>query len=194
MSSNLVLVLGGTRSGKSEFAESILQKLGKKITYIATAACLDEEMVRRVKKHRESRPKEWQTVEETQAVDKVLKQVITQSDGILLDCLTLLVSNLLFAKEIKDPTETEKRVLAEIEKIAILAQKSSCPVIVVSSEIGLGVVPDNFLARLYRDILGKANQIIAQKAGKVYLVVAGIPVELKALNAQLKERIESNED
>lgn len=105
-----------------------------------------------------------------------------------MDCLTLLVSNLLFQEEIQDAGQAEKKVLGEINRLALQAAQSPCPIIIVSSEVGLGLVPDNEIGRLYRDILGKANQIIAQTALDVYLVVAGIPVELKSLNAQLKER------
>lgn len=190
MQSSLTLVLGGTRSGKSEFAEHLAQKWGEKVTYIATAACLDEEMVRRVAKHRQSRPAHWPTVEATQEVPAVLEKVAPTSQVILIDCLTLLVSNLLFQEQNEEgPLEVEKRVLTEIEELAIKARESQAKVIIVSSEVGLGLVPDNELGRLYRDILGKANQIMAREARNVYLVIAGIPVELKALSQQLKERI-----
>lgn len=194
MQSRLILVLGGTRSGKSEFAESLIKEMGEKITYIATAACLDEEMARRIIKHQQSRPKEWKTIEATSGIPKVLKEVCSSSDAVLLDCLTLLVSNLLFEQEITDHGAAENRVLEEINQLARQAKNSPCPIVVVSSEVGLGVVPDNELARLYRDILGKANQILAQNAQDVYLVIAGIPVELKQLNAQLKERIINHEN
>jgi len=188
MLSNLTLVLGGTRSGKSDFAEELAGKQGQKVTYIATAACLDEEMERRVAKHRQSRPDHWETVEATLGVSEVLNQVIPRSEAILIDCLTLLVSNLLFQEEIIQPVQAEKRVLAEIERLALQAKNSSCPIIIVSSEVGLGLVPENEIGRLYRDILGKANQIVAKEAQNVYLVVAGIPVELKSISVQLKER------
>lgn len=189
MDSRLALVLGGTRSGKSAFAEELAKKWGEQVTYIATAACLDSEMELRIAKHRAVRPSHWTTVEATHGVAEVIKQVAHNSQVILLDCLTLLVSNLVFAEENLEPQEVERKVLAEINHLASVAKNSPCPVIIVSSEVGLGLVPDNQLGRLYRDILGKANQIVGKAAANVYLVVAGIPVELKALSQQLKERI-----
>lgn len=191
MGSKLTLVLGGTRSGKSAFAEELAKRWGKKVTYVATAACLDQEMERRIAKHRAVRPPHWVTVEATQNIPQVIKEVAPASQVILIDCLTLLVSNLLFQEENLEPLEAEKRVLREIEELALTAQDSPCRIVIVSSEVGLGLVPDNELGRLYRDILGKANQIVASAARDVYLVVAGIPVELKVLSQQLKERIDN---
>lgn len=191
MGSKLNLVLGGTRSGKSAFAEELAKKWGERVTYIATAACLDQEMERRIAKHRAVRPAHWTTVEATHGVAQVVKQVTADSQVVLLDCLTLLVSNLLFQEENLADQEIESRVLEEIRGLAVAAKNSPCPVIIVSSEVGLGLVPENQLGRLYRDILGKANQIVAEEAAHVYLVIAGIPVELKALSQQLKERIDN---
>jgi len=190
LGSKLTLVLGGTRSGKSAFAEELAKKGGVQVTYVATAACLDQEMERRIAKHRETRPLHWVTVEATQGIARVIRERASCSQVILVDCLTMLVSNLLFQRE--DPSLTaEARVLREIRELAQAAAESSCRVILVSSEVGLGLVPENLLGRLYRDLLGEANQIVAQKAQDVYLVVAGIPVELKALSQQLKERLEN---
>lgn len=189
MASNLFLVLGGTRSGKSDFAEELAASKGEKILYIATAACLDEEMERRVKKHRANRPDKWDTIEEQLKVIDVIKHNAVNYDAILLDCLTLFISNMMYSRSIDDYGQLEQEILQKIAQLAEQAEECCCPVVIVSSEVGLGLVPDNSLGRLYRDILGKANQILAAKSKKAYLVVAGIPISLKDLQQKLKEGI-----
>lgn len=189
MASNLFLVLGGTRSGKSDFAEKFIASKGEKILYIATAACLDKEMERRIKKHRANRSDKWDTIEEQLKVADVIKHNAVNYDAILLDCLTLFISNMMCSSSIEDCGKLEQEILQEISQLAEEAEQGCCPIIVVSSEVGLGLVPDNSLGRLYRDILGKANQILAAKSQEVYLVVAGIPISLKDLQQKLKEGI-----
>lgn len=185
-SGKLVLFLGGARSGKSECAENFASKLSDQVIYIATAAELDLEMVRRIKRHRERRPATWQTVEETTNLIEVIEEYGAKSEVILLDCLTLWISNLLIdesrsSKGISWP-EKESYILAKVEQLAQLAKQVAAHVIVVANEVSLGVIPDNRLGRSFRDVAGYANQLIARQADEVYLTIAGLPIELKELS------------
>ena len=182
MKGKLNLVLGGSRSGKSEFAERMAERSGKRVTYIATAAVFDEEMAVRVKLHRERRAKDWVTIEEETDVLGVLSTG-DKGDVFLLDCATVWLTNLFFYQQRIAPDSaldiTERRIL---EQVAGLAEtiKRGLDLIVVSNEIGLGVVPAHHQGRILRDLAGKANQVLAAKADSVYLVVAGIPMEIKS--------------
>ncbi len=180
----LTLVLGGTRSGKSSFAEKLAQDLGERVLYLATATVHDEEMAVRVTQHQERRPASWFTVEEAKEVATVLEKYSEAYDVILIDCLTLWLSNLLL-DDSKYPVSTwrekEALLLLEVEKLASICRDLSASVIIVSSEVGLGIVPDTSLGRQFRDLAGAANQKFAQYANEVYLVLAGLPIELKAL-------------
>lgn len=185
----LILVLGGARSGKSTFAEELVKIKGGRTVYLATSQALDDEMKQRIRLHRERRPEEWRTIEETHWVaDKLID---LEADVVLLDCLTLLISNLLLDEEFAVGEDKTKAILAEITKLAQVARASQADVIVVSNEVGQGLVPEYPLGRLYRDVAGWANQIIASHADEVYMVIAGIPVEIKELSnkvwASLKE-------
>jgi adenosylcobinamide kinase/adenosylcobinamide-phosphate guanylyltransferase len=181
----LILILGGARSGKSAFAEKIAAKLGTKVTYIATAQAIDEEMTQRIKLHQDRRPAEWVTLEETHWVAQRLREINT--DVVLVDCLTILVSNLLLDVNFPLPDtnesseEKERAILEEVKILAASARNCPAKVVIVSNEVGQGLVPTYPLGRIYRDVAGWANQIIAQEADEVYLVIAGIPVELKEL-------------
>lgn len=181
MKGKLSLVLGGSRSGKSQFAEEIATRSDKRVTYIATAAIFDEEMAARVKLHRERRAKDWLTIEEERNVLEVLNQG-GEGDIFLLDCATVWLSNLLFYQQSLAPNTPaqaiEKQLMAMVTDLTETT-KSGLDLIVVSNEIGLGVVPEHYLGRLFRDLAGKANQLLATRADSVYLVVAGIPMEIK---------------
>ncbi|HCD72279.1 bifunctional adenosylcobinamide kinase/adenosylcobinamide-phosphate guanylyltransferase [Thermovirga lienii] len=185
----LILVTGGARSGKSSFAERLAKEAQKPVTYIATCQPLDEEMAFRIQEHRKRRPKNWKTVEEPfNPTDIIAKE--GKSDGvILLDCLALLVSNLLLRE--KDPNDPKSfsRVIEEIENLAITCRSVKGEVIVVTNEVGMGVVPEYPLGRTYRDLLGKANQIMALYSDSVYLLVCGIPVDVKQLNRVLEKGV-----
>lgn len=182
----LILVLGGARSGKSSFAEKIAANISDNVTYVATAAVLDSEMARRVKLHQANRPKHWTTIEETIELEKLINSIDANGKVILIDCLTLWLSNLLLhsipAAGIAW-SEKESFILDKVKQLALASKATGGTVIIVSNEVGLGLVPDNRLGRSYRDVTGLANQIIAQYADKVYFVVAGIPLELKSLSA-----------
>jgi len=176
----LIFITGGARSGKSNFAEKMAISLGKPVAYIATGQPLDKEMAHRIKKHKGRRPTDWENYEEPIEVRELVSRLGVKKEVILIDCLTLLVSNLLLRKENKvgDPN-WEEEILLEIKRLAKVSYKVPAQVIIVSNEVGMGLVPDNPLGRVYRDILGRANSIIANKADEVFMMVSGIPLKIK---------------
>jgi adenosylcobinamide kinase / adenosylcobinamide-phosphate guanylyltransferase len=175
--SQTIFITGGARSGKSRFAEQTAAGFGSPLCYLATAQSLDDEMGQRIRKHRQRRDDAWQTIEEALQ----LAQTLTNNDGrfnlILVDCLTLWLSNLLLNEELGE--ETEARVMDEVQRLATALRGMKTPVIMVSNEVGMGIVPENRLARIFRDIAGQANQIIATAADEAWLVASGIPLKLK---------------
>ena len=173
MEGELILVLGGARSGKSRFAAELAKQRGGKAAFIATATAEDEEMRQRIEKHRCCRPKEWVTIEEPKQVTKWLREQGTDYDAIIMDCLTLLLSNWLF-EGVDDET-----ILGEVQKLAEQAKALPGMTILVSNEVGMGIVPENSLSRRFRDLAGLANQEIARQADAVYWMCAGIPVKIK---------------
>lgn len=177
----LTFVLGGARSGKSTFAAQLAKKLSRKVVYFATATPSDAEMKLRIRKHRRTRPRHWKTIEEPLAVLEKIEPLAKDYEVIVLDCLTLWVSNLLIETGGENEfTETKEREIAS--QVSELAEKiKSVPghVIVVSNEVGSGIVPAYKLGRVYRDIMGQANQIMAYQADEVYLIVSGIPLKIK---------------
>lgn len=176
----LIFITGGARSGKSDFAEKIANGFGRSVAYLATAQSLDEEMTFRIKKHREKRLNTWETYEEPIEIRELVSRLGLKKEVILIDCLTLLTSNFLLRKEnkVKD-SKWQEEILLEIKKLAEVSYKVPAQVIIVSNEVGMGVVPDNTLGRVYRDILGRANSIIANKADEVFMMVSGIPLKIK---------------
>jgi adenosylcobinamide kinase/adenosylcobinamide-phosphate guanylyltransferase len=185
---NLILVTGGARSGKSTFAEFLARRLGgDDVCYLATAEAGDDEMRERIAAHRVSRPGSWLTVEAPRNAALSLQGLATSQVHIkvvLLDCLTLLVSNLLLAHPEAAENEAWKTVEVEVSGLIGFAQEGKVALIVVTNEVGLGIVPATRLVRLYRDLLGRANQRLAASASAVYLMVSGVPVEIKALAAR----------
>lgn len=176
----LILVLGGARSGKSTFAEQKAQELGgERVLYVATAHAGDEEMQRRIEKHRRERPAGWQTLEVQRNVGPAVLEYAGEAEVVLLDCLTVLVSNLLIGVDDTIAPEAEEKVAAEVNGLIDCAERLSGHLIVVSNEVGMGLVPAYPLGRTYRDLLGWANQALAQQADEVYLLVAGLPLTLK---------------
>lgn len=170
MEARLILVTGGARAGKSAFAQEWAHVLGDgKVSFIATAQALDEEMRQRIEKHKAERPITWETLEEPLEVPYTLS--LAQGRVVLLDCLTLWVSNLMQAK---------REVLPEIENLLAIRADTDKTLLIVTNEVGMGIVPDNTLARRYRDLLGAANRRIAEEADVVYLLVSGIPVKIKS--------------
>ncbi len=177
MTKKCILVLGGARSGKSRFAQELAGKLGNKVLFIATGEPLDEEMQARIDEHKKARPKSWRTLELPTNIGRQLEVDIGDADVVIIDCLTLLVCNRL-GDEL-DYLKAEKQVMAEINELVSCTDKLDASFIIVSNEVGVGLVPETKLGRIYRDILGKANQLVAQHANEVYFIVAGIPAKIK---------------
>lgn len=179
----LTLILGGARSGKSTFAEGLASRSGEEVMYIATAQALDDEMSQRIAAHQQKRPQSWQTLEIPLNVGQRLLDNPPQADVIVLDCLTLLVSNALLtaAPDVDQPDEraAQAQVTAEIEALEAAIQSIPAAWIVVSNEVGMGLVPPYPLGRIYRDLLGWANQRLARLAGRVIFMLAGLPMRLK---------------
>lgn len=182
----LILITGGARSGKSSFAEETAKKLGGNILYVATSIAFDEEMKDRIKKHREQRPHKWETVEAYRNLDVELEGRLDGKNAVLLDCITVMVSNLMLEKSMdwegigtEEIEAAEKRAGLEIEKLLRTIASVEIPFIVVTNELGMGVVPPTVLGRAIRDIGGRANQLLARTADEVYLCVSGIPVRIK---------------
>ncbi len=168
MAHELVLVTGGARSGKSGFAQNLVWAY-KNVTFIATAEALDEEMRLRIEHHQNERPRHWQTIESPMDLQTAL--LTSQTNVVLLDCLSLWVSNQMLAEQ------NENEILTKLE--AALKAHTDGLLVVVSNEVGFGIVPDNALARAYRDCLGRANQLVAAQAQTVWLLVAGVPLQIK---------------
>lgn len=187
MSSKIVLVTGGARSGKSSFAESYIKECGEKIAYIATSIPFDEGMQDRVKKHKAQRPSEWTTVEKYFDLHKIIKDIKVNHDSALLDCLTIMCSNIMFADNQYDFNtiareeidSLEKLILSQVDMLLGEARENELSLIIVTNELGMGIVPENRLARIFRDIAGKVNQLVAKKSDEVYFVVSGIEMKVK---------------
>jgi adenosylcobinamide kinase/adenosylcobinamide-phosphate guanylyltransferase len=177
LANTCIFILGGARSGKSRYAQDLADQLGSKVLFVATGEPLDDEMQDRIAKHKKSRPSNWRTLEKPRDVPEGLKQFIGDAEVVILDCITLLVGNLL-GDEL-DYMKAEVRVLTQINELIDCIHKLDRIFIIVSNEVGLGVVPEYKLGRIYRDLLGKANQLIAQHADEVNLMVAGIPIKVK---------------
>ncbi len=179
MSTLLILVLGGARSGKSAYAEKLADQLGQRVLYIATAELHDQEMVERAAAHRQARPAGWQTLESPRDVGMALATIQEPPEVLLLDCMTLLVSNIVLAMEAKPQAAVEAAIQAEIEALREAQVRLNVPLVIVSSEVGLGLIPPYPTGRVYRDALGRANQRLAALADRVFFVAAGLPLILK---------------
>ena len=181
MDPNLSLILGGVRSGKSEFAESLARDLNRPTLYVATGQPTDAEMEERIRRHRERRPAHWSTLEEPLDLAAGLKTVMSASDpppAVLVDSLDTWVSNMLLESR-EEGGQAETMTLAALDRLLILQRHWPEAWFLVSSEVGLSPVPPNPLGRRFQDLLGLVNQRVAAAAGRVCLVVAGIPVEVK---------------
>jgi len=205
--SQFTFITGGARSGKSHFAELLAAHAKRPVIYIATAQIWDEEMAHRVKKHQQQRPSTWRLIEEPLNISDTLLQLKDEDGIILLDCVTLWLTNLLLAGQAQPTTpssptgeefplspqndhdsfnnQLEPQILDIVKDVAQLAREIKPQVIFVSNEVGQGIVPEYPLSRAYRDLAGRSNQILAQSADQVYMVVAGFPMEIKQSGEKL---------
>ena len=167
-------IIGGCRSGKSRYAlESANRYTPANKTFVATCMPLDDEMRERIARHREERGSEWITVEAPIELPEAILENSPSNDVILIDCLTLWINNLLMA------SETMETVFEHADRLLKSLEQATCSVILVSNEVGTGIVPENRLARLFRDAAGFTNQRVAAHADRVFWMVAGIPVQVK---------------
>jgi adenosylcobinamide kinase/adenosylcobinamide-phosphate guanylyltransferase len=184
----LTLILGGARSGKSKLAQRLAISAGR-VTYVATATgSQDSEMTARIELHRAGRPSSWQTIEEPLALASAVERASKDSDAVLVDCLTVWLSNLSWEYRDRDslPHRLESVAHSDIERIAVAARQSY--VILVSNELGSGTVPEPAVTRAFRDVHGIMNQCAAEAADEVILTVAGLPLHLKTASRQEEAR------
>jgi adenosylcobinamide kinase/adenosylcobinamide-phosphate guanylyltransferase len=174
MSETTTLVIGGCKSGKSKHALNLANNIsGDRKIFVATSVPTDSEMEERVLAHKKERGKNWLTIEEPVLLTKAIEEYSNKADVILIDCMTLWISNLLFKNYSK------KEIIIGIQELAYCVKKAKCPIVLVSNEVGAGIVPENKLARVFRDIAGIANQELAKAVKNVVWTVAGIPVNIK---------------
>lgn len=182
----LFFVTGAARSGKSSYAERLAERQPHPVTYIATLEPLDEEMRDRIERHQAQRPTGWTTIEAPRSLAVPYRE-LPPDRCVLLDCLSLWVSNRLLplgeAPEIAAIAELERELVIELEQLITLAATRNADTIIVSNEVGSGVVPPSALGRAYRDLLGRANQIVSTRAERAWLLVAGRALELPATEA-----------
>jgi adenosylcobinamide kinase / adenosylcobinamide-phosphate guanylyltransferase len=180
----IILLLGGARSGKSHYAQELAEQSEQKVLFVATAEAGDEDMRLRIEKHKQNRPAAWRTLEARDRLGSRIEDEIGDKELVLIDCITLLVNNIFCRydeKQFEDIADSvlEKQVISEMNELRACFKKVKADFIIVSNEVGLGLVPDNRMGRLYRDILGRANQMLAQSSTEVYFMVAGIPLRVK---------------
>jgi adenosylcobinamide kinase/adenosylcobinamide-phosphate guanylyltransferase len=171
--SRVIFITGGARSGKSRLAEELLDSFGGPLAYIATCEPRDAEMEERVARHRQRRGPAWHTIEEPFALADALRRHDGSFNGMLVDCVTLWLTNLLLRSD--DP----QQVLAEVNALIASFSVLETTLVLVSSEVGMGIVPENRLARTFRDLAGEANELLAKAADEVYVLFSGLPLKLK---------------
>jgi len=179
-----ILIIGGARSGKSRFAQELALKLGEPVLFVATAVAGDEEMQHRIDEHQQARPVAWSTLEVTTNLASQIFQKIGGAQVVIVDCITLLVNNIFsqYSHQTGEPIDDsliEQKVTSEISELVECINRVDASFIMVTNEVGLGLVPANRVGRLYRDLLGRANQLLAERADEIYLMVAGVPVPIK---------------
>lgn len=175
----IILITGGTRSGKSEYARKTAEALPGNRAFVATCLATDEEMSRRIKKHQQERLKaDWHTIEEHLELAGTLRK-LEGFDVLLVDCLTLWISNLLYEARDQESGLSEEDMVGKANELLNACSGLAGTVIFVTNEVGSGIVPENSLSRLYRDLVGRCNQVIAAGADEVYMVACGLPLDLK---------------
>ncbi len=182
----LILVTGGARSGKSTYAENKAKEFGTQVLYIATAKPIDEEMEMRIARHRAQRPAGWVTLEAYKELDLELESISKGKNVVMLDCITVMVSNLMLDESWEwdelsreRVEEIEQTIMHQIERLITFIKTQEIPFILVTNEVGLGVVPPSAMGRDFRDIGGRVNQLLARVSEEVYFCVSGIPVKIK---------------
>lgn len=181
----MILITGGARSGKSRLAEQFAAQQGDNVLYIATSIVTDDEMAERIAIHQQTRPAQWVTHEGYTELGDVIRHKAAGCNAIMLECITTMITNLMFDKtgdipvEEMDFTAIEQRITEEIEDLIDACLASPSPVYLVTNEVGFGIVPDNLLSRRFRDIAGRVNQRLAANAKEMYLVVSGIELKMK---------------
>ncbi|WP_368488656.1 bifunctional adenosylcobinamide kinase/adenosylcobinamide-phosphate guanylyltransferase [Clostridium sp. BJN0013] len=182
----LILVTGGAKSGKSSYAEKLAKEIKGDILYVATSIPFDDEMKFKVKRHMEQRPSNWSTLEAYKDFHSKLIPMLSGKSGVILDCITNLVSNLLLEKcgdiekiKASQIVEIEEYIKEEIKEFINISKNISIPFIVVTNEVGMALVPEYKLGRIFRELAGSINQIIAKEAEEVYFCISGIPVRIK---------------
>lgn len=175
----VILITGGSRSGKSAYAQRLAESISEERTYIATCPVVDDEMAARIRKHQVARRnRNWRTLEETMDIAAALGRV-RGSPVILVDCLTLWVNNLLYESELQEKELNEEDIVGRCMNILDACDAIPGTVIFVTNEIGMGIVPDNAMSRRYRDLAGRCNQIVAGRSNAVILMVSGLPLNIK---------------
>lgn len=174
-----MLITGGARSGKSSFAEKLAKDSALPVTYIATSEIKDEEMQERVRFHRQRRPDDWETIEEADNLYYCLEQLVNKRQLILVDCVTVYLSNKLVNYWESWNQEYEDIILSEFKEIGRMIEKKRADVLFVTNEVGLGLVPEYKMGRFFRDLVGRTNQVIAGFSDEVYMVVAGLTKRFK---------------
>jgi adenosylcobinamide kinase / adenosylcobinamide-phosphate guanylyltransferase len=180
MTHHLTFLLGGARSGKSRYAETWGRDHGQRVLFAATAQAFDDEMRDKIAHHQSQRPAHWTTLEAPLHIGDAIQRAFDRHDTVIVDCLTLLASNVLLGlPEVCTQDEANHHILIEIEGLLRTYEQTPASWLIVSNEVGMGVVPPTRLGRLFRDALGSANQRVAQAADEVLLFVAGLPWKLK---------------
>ena len=171
----LIYVTGGARSGKSRYAQELANRLAKHVVFVATAFPSDKDIEKRIRRHRRDRPKQWKTIENKIDLAEVFSKIDRRTEVVLIDCLTMYVSGRLVEGE------KDAKIYSRVEKLCKAAAASKITTILVSNEVGSGLVPTTDWGLKFRDYLGRANQIAAKYADQVVLMVSGLPVPLKGI-------------
>ncbi len=169
----ITFILGGARSGKSSHSLKLAGAVRGKVAFVATCAPLDKEMQQRIEKHKSSRPVNWQTFEERQNLPALIARIGPKFRVIIIDCLTLYLTNLLLAG--LDEETIERNIGQLLQTLKTVKSKT----LIVSNEVGLGIVPNNRLGRMFRDLAGRINQIVAEKSDEIIFMVSGLPLKVK---------------
>lgn len=186
---SIIFASGGARSGKSQFSEAFLTQRFERVAYIATAIAFDKEMKDRIAKHQAQRPSHWTTYEAYKDLDLLIEEISKSHEACLLDCLTIMVTNLMMDAcetidwEHPEPeavNQLQSEILNQTAAFLAKAKASELCLVLVGNELGMGIVPENPMARAFRDIAGRVNQLVAKEADEAYLLVSGLPLCLKA--------------